>query len=201
MLTANPINVKDLTIQFAKFFSAKDAEGIGSLLADHFSLYDPALKWVKGKDNVIAVMRTQFQATENVSYEVVNAYEEGDVGILEFKITMDQLVLFGVDFMQWQNGKMTELRCYYNPPNLPRREDLKPFSSEAKAFVGGEIYEHYKGQRYKVISVGRHSETLEETIIYQALYGDHDVWVRPLKMFSQTVLINGQSQPRFKRVQ
>ncbi|HSX04348.1 MAG TPA: DUF1653 domain-containing protein [Rhabdochlamydiaceae bacterium] len=91
--------------------------------------------------------------------------------------------------------------CYYNPPNPPQNEELKPFSSEAKAILEGEIYEHYKGKRYKVLSVGRNSETLEETIIYQALYGTHDVWVRPLKMFSENIVINGLPQPRFKRVQ
>ena len=103
--------------------------------------------------------------------------------------------------MQWENGKMTELCCFYNPPNPPSNEELKPLSSAARSFVGGEIYEHYKGKRYKVLSVGRNSETLEETVVYQALYGDHDVWVRPLKMFLENIAINGQTQPRFKKVQ
>jgi hypothetical protein len=201
MLTANHSSIKDLTVQFAQFFTNKDADGIGSLLIDNFALYDPALKWIRGREKVIDVIRKQFQETKNVSYEVVNAYEDGDMGILEFKITLDQLVLYGVDFMQWKNGKMTELRCYYNPPSPPQNEELKPLSYEAKSFQGGEIYEHYKGKRYKILSVGRNSESLEETIVYQALYGNHDVWVRPLKMFSENVVISGQSYPRFKRVQ
>jgi len=104
MLTANHSNVKDLTVQFAQFFTNKDADGIGSLLTDNFALYDPALKWIRGREKVIDVIRKQFQETKNVSYEVVNAYEDGDMGILEFKITLDQLMLYGVDFMQWKNG-------------------------------------------------------------------------------------------------
>lgn len=126
MLAMPHSTIKELTIQFAKFFTRKDADGIGSLLADNFALYDPALKWIRGRENVIAVMRKQFEETENVSYEVVNAYEDGNMGILEFKIILDQLVLYGVDFMEWSNGKMTQLRCYYNPPSPPQKEELKP---------------------------------------------------------------------------
>ena len=62
------------------------------------------------------------------------------------------------------------------------------------------IYEHYKGKRYEVLGVGKHSETLEEMVVYQALYGDKDIWVRPLKMFKEKVKINGKLVPRFKYV-
>ena len=59
-------------------------------------------------------------------------------------------------------------------------------------------YEHYKGKRYEVLSVARHSETLEELVVYRALYGDHGMWVRPLGMFTEEVEKNGQRFPRFK---
>jgi hypothetical protein len=77
---------------------------------------------------------------------------------------------------------------------------LKPYSDEATSLQLG-VYEHYKGKTYKVLGVGRHSETQEEVVIYQALYGDHDYWVRPLKMFLETVeLENGKVVPRFRLV-
>ncbi len=60
------------------------------------------------------------------------------------------------------------------------------------------IYEHYKGMKYKVLGVARHSETLEEYVVYQALYGDFDTWIRPLKMFFETVTIDGKEIPRFR---
>lgn len=79
-------------------------------------------------------------------------------------------------------------------------EGLKPFSSQAQHLSEGDIYEHYKGKRYKILSVARHSETLEELVVYQALYGEGDVWVRPLGMFFETVMIEGKLEARFKRV-
>ena len=64
----------------------------------------------------------------------------------------------------------------------------------------GDIYEHYKGNLYQIICVGRHSETLEAVVIYRALYGDFGVWVRPLNMFLEQVDLNGKSIARFKKV-
>ena len=61
-------------------------------------------------------------------------------------------------------------------------------------------YKHYKGKEYEVIGVARHTETLEEVAVYQTLYGDYDLWVRPLVMFLDQVEINGEKTPRFKFV-
>lgn len=75
---------------------------------------------------------------------------------------------------------------------------LKPFSEEAMGLDLG-VYEHYKGKTYRVLSVGRHSETGEEMVIYQALYGEQDYWVRPLKLFLESVeLEGGRVVPRFR---
>ncbi len=60
------------------------------------------------------------------------------------------------------------------------------------------LYQHYKGNLYQVIGISRHSETLEEHVVYQALYGDYGLWVRPLQMFAETILVNDQNLPRFK---
>ena len=63
-------------------------------------------------------------------------------------------------------------------------------------------YLHYKGKLYKLLAVGRHSETLEEVVIYQALYDDQEFgknafWVRPKVMFSEKVIVEGKEVPRF----
>ena len=59
------------------------------------------------------------------------------------------------------------------------------------------IYRHYKGNNYELICIARHSETLEDMVVYKALYGDGDVWVRPLSMWNETVEHNGEAIPRF----
>jgi hypothetical protein len=62
------------------------------------------------------------------------------------------------------------------------------------------IYEHYKGNRYEVIGMAKHSESLEDLVVYRALYGDHGLWVRPAVMFAEDVVIDGVTKPRFRRV-
>ncbi len=62
------------------------------------------------------------------------------------------------------------------------------------------LYHHFKGAPYRVICVARHSETQEDVVVYQALYGEHGLWVRPLAMFIQQVEHQGQWVARFKRV-
>lgn len=59
-------------------------------------------------------------------------------------------------------------------------------------------YRHYKGNEYTAIGTARHSETLEELVIYRQEYGDHGLWVRPKQMFSETINVNGQDVPRFR---
>jgi hypothetical protein len=58
-------------------------------------------------------------------------------------------------------------------------------------------YYHYKGQDYEVLGLAKHSETLEELVVYRALYDDHALWVRPLDNFTSKVEVNGQLVPRF----
>ncbi len=65
-------------------------------------------------------------------------------------------------------------------------EDLKP-----------GIYRHFKGNEYRLLCVARHSETLEPMVVYQALYGDKGVWVRPLSMWDETVERDGTVYKRF----
>lgn len=61
-------------------------------------------------------------------------------------------------------------------------------------------YRHYKGNEYEVVGVARHSETEEELVVYRKLYGDHSLWVRPLAMFEEIVVVDGREVPRFERV-
>ena len=58
-------------------------------------------------------------------------------------------------------------------------------------------YRHFKGNEYEVLYLAKHSETLEPMVVYRALYGEHGVWVRPAKMWNETVERNGQTYTRF----
>jgi hypothetical protein len=59
-------------------------------------------------------------------------------------------------------------------------------------------YRHYKGREYRVLHLARHSESLEPVVVYQALYGERGIWVRPAAMFLETVSgPNGHLIPRF----
>lgn len=62
------------------------------------------------------------------------------------------------------------------------------------------LYRHYKGPEYRVLGVARHSETEEQLVVYQALYGEYGLWVRPLAMFSGEVEQDGKRVPRFALV-
>ena len=71
--------------------------------------------------------------------------------------------------------------------------------SQSSVVVGG-VYEHYKGKRYKVHGLVRHSESLEMLVLYEALYENElgKLWVRPEKMFLEIVEFQGKRVPRFK---
>lgn len=58
-------------------------------------------------------------------------------------------------------------------------------------------YRHFKGNEYRVLGMARHSETLEEMVVYQALYGQQGIWVRPAHMWNETVDRDGYHGPRF----
>lgn len=59
------------------------------------------------------------------------------------------------------------------------------------------IYRHFKGNKYELLSIAKHSETLEEMVVYKALYGEGGVWVRPASMWDEEVLHNGEPVKRF----
>ena len=78
---------------------------------------------------------------------------------------------------------------------MPKDDALPPLPTLACG-----LYSHYKGGRYEVIGVARHSETHEPLVVYRPLYGEGALWVRPFGMFTEDVMIDGVQQPRFKRI-
>ncbi|MBO5270927.1 MAG: DUF1653 domain-containing protein [Clostridia bacterium] len=62
-------------------------------------------------------------------------------------------------------------------------------------------YRHFKGNEYEVLYVAKHSETLEDMVVYRALYGDGGVWVRPASMWNETVERDGVVCQRFTKIE
>ncbi len=61
-------------------------------------------------------------------------------------------------------------------------------------------YRHFKGNEYEVIAIARHSETMEEMVVYRALYGERGVWVRPSAMWNQEVIRDNKTYKRFEKI-
>lgn len=61
-------------------------------------------------------------------------------------------------------------------------------------------FRHFKGGKYKLIAFAKDSETTEDVVVYQALYGEHQLWVRPRAMFFETIVRNGLEIKRFEEI-
>ena len=78
---------------------------------------------------------------------------------------------------------------YNRDKGSDRVEELKP-----------GVYRHFKGKDYRLLYVARHSETEEEMVVYQQLYGERGIWVRPAAMWNETVERDGKTYRRFTRI-
>lgn len=79
--------------------------------------------------------------------------------------------------------------------------DIKDLYVEERGLSKARYFEHFKGGKYKLIGFGKDSETLEEVVIYQALYGTGQIWVRPYDIFfSKVTLPDGTEVERFKEI-
>ena len=61
-------------------------------------------------------------------------------------------------------------------------------------------YRHFKGNEYEVLYLAKHSETMEDMVVYRALYGDHGIWVRPASMFEEEITRDGKTFKRFEYI-
>lgn len=61
-------------------------------------------------------------------------------------------------------------------------------------------YRHFKGNEYEVLAIANHSETLEKMVVYKALYGECEIWVRPLSMWEEEITRDGKTFKRFEYI-
>ena len=77
------------------------------------------------------------------------------------------------------------------------KPDAEKEQAEAERKILKGRYRHFKGNEYEVLGTATHSETLEEMVVYRALYGEKGLWVRPASMWTETVERDGQTYQRF----
>lgn len=82
------------------------------------------------------------------------------------------------------------------PVLAARAKSIRNVMADKKLKLGR--YRHYKGGEYEVIGIAKDHETLEDLVVYRALYGKHVLWVRPLEIFQGEVEINNKKIPRFQ---
>ena len=63
-----------------------------------------------------------------------------------------------------------------------------------------QYYRHFKGNIYRVLHIAKHSETFEDMVVYQAMYGERGIWVRPLAMFKEEIERDGKTVRRFSPI-
>ena len=73
--------------------------------------------------------------------------------------------------------------------------------TKEQAELVGRTFRHFKGNLYRLEGFAKDSETLEEMVVYRALYGEHGLWVRAAKMFFETVERDGKTMKRFEPVE
>lgn len=118
-----------------------------------------------------------------------------------------------VENMRFQEGEVDDAR-WLLPENISSGEEERAFSfmphlQEILPFLVLESmrmriplgrYRHYKGNEYRVLGLGLHSENTEPMVIYCALYGTAETWVRPASMWNETVMVNGSPVRRFQKI-
>lgn len=87
-----------------------------------------------------------------------------------------------------------------HPKTVVVSDGEKDVYQEAKENIELGLYQHYKGNKYEVIGIARHSETLKPMVIYRALYGNGDIWCRPADMWNEMVIIDDVEITRFRKI-
>ena len=90
-------------------------------------------------------------------------------------------------------------KVYHSDMKNFDHEDKSAFEEAQKEIKPGK-YRHFKGNEYEVINFAKDSETTEKMVIYRALYGDRELWVRPYEMFREIIERDGKKMRRFEKI-
>ena len=109
-------NLASLTKQYIEAFDSKDLRRVSELLNDEFALEDPIVKRVEGKSNALKKIDEIFKGCKELSFHAKNIFVDGNTSVIEFRLSLDDTVLKGVDIIEWNYEKISELRAYLDVP-------------------------------------------------------------------------------------
>jgi hypothetical protein len=101
-----------LTKQYVARFSIRDLAAVGDMLVDDFILQDPDVKRVIGKEKSLEAIAAIFRSCDVMCFSAKNILIDGSVSVIEFELKLDEVVVNGVDIVEWDGDKITEVRAY-----------------------------------------------------------------------------------------
>ncbi len=108
--------LKELTEHYIAGFDAKDLDQIAKLMHNDFALEDPVVKRIEGKEKVLEAIKGIFDSCDALDFNAKNIYLDKETSIIEFTLKLDETTLTGTDIIEWEDGKMKELRAYLDIP-------------------------------------------------------------------------------------
>ena len=110
-------DIRELTAGYVAAFNARDLEQLAEYLSEEFELTDPEVNALTPKKNVLDYIQGLFSAHNSLSFISNLVLAESDVSVIHFTLTLDELVLDGVDVIKWKDGQMVNLHAYLTPRN------------------------------------------------------------------------------------
>ncbi len=108
--------LKELTKKYICAFNDRNLKEISDLLNDNFALEDPIIKRIEGKDKCLAAINNIFTSYKKLNFSAKNIFQDKNITFIEFILMLDEVKLEGVDIIEWQDGKIVELRAYLDIP-------------------------------------------------------------------------------------
>ncbi len=177
--------------------------------------------WVEQTPIALGIVRYDGEAPSNYAYsfhvpqQEIAHWANADTVVVDPLWRGNRLQQRLVElFFQWRRPDIIGMGCTVSPKNEFSLNNMQAsgFEIQARKMMYGKHdryllgrrlpllpgkYKHFKGGEYQVLSVGQHSETREQMVIYQALYGERGIWVRPVSMWFEHVEKPNYSGPRF----
>ncbi|MDN5042687.1 nuclear transport factor 2 family protein [Aliarcobacter butzleri] len=108
--------LKELTKNYIEAFDSKNIEKCAELLIENFTLEDPVVKRIEGKEEVLKAIKVIFDSCNTLEFIAKNIYQDNQTTIIEFVLKLDDIILTGIDIIEWEGNKMKELRAYLDIP-------------------------------------------------------------------------------------